>query len=87
MGSFDQIALLAVIGVPLAGAFLSMLIGKDRPAQAWYLAIVVAAISFVLSVVIFARYDYDAGGFQFVRGGQCIERTCIQGVTAPRVVA
>ena len=93
MGSFDQIALLAVIGVPLAGAFLSMLIGKDRPAQAWYLAIVVAAISFVLSVVIFARYDYDAGGFQFTNEFQWLGHPLnitlslgVDGIAAPLVL-
>ncbi len=93
MNAFDEIALLAVIAVPLVGAFLSMLIGKDQPRQAWYLAILVSAVCFVLSIIIFARYDYGVGGFQFVRDyewlGHPLNITLslgIDGIAAPLVL-
>jgi NADH-quinone oxidoreductase subunit M len=65
MENFDQIALSLVIFVPLAGAVLAMFMPADRQKDVWYFAIVVAGLSFVLSVYIFIRYDYGVGGFQF----------------------
>ena len=53
--------------VPLAGAALAMFLPKDRPRDAWQFAIFVAAVSFALSVIVFLRYDYGAGGVQLVR--------------------
>ncbi len=67
MSNFDQVALLLLILVPLAGAGLTMFMPGDRPRDSWYFALFVGAISLVLSVVTFARYDYQAGGFQFAR--------------------
>ncbi|PKB57099.1 MAG: hypothetical protein BZY73_04705, partial [SAR202 cluster bacterium Casp-Chloro-G3] len=70
MNAFDQTALFMVIVVPLVGALISMFIAKDRPKDAWYFAILVSFITLVLSIAIFARYDYTAGGFQFTRDFQ-----------------
>mgnify|MGYP001495539974 FL=1 len=67
MNIFDQVALFMVIAVPLLGALLSMFIAKDRPKDAWYFAIMVSFITLVLSIAIFARYDYGAGGFQLTQ--------------------
>ena len=67
MANFDQVSLLLLVLVPLAGAVLAMALPKDRPRDAWQFAIFVAAISFVLSVIVFLRYDYGAGGVQLVR--------------------
>ena len=67
MANFDQVSLLLLVLVPLAGAILAMFLPKDRPRDAWQFAIFVAAVSFVLSVVVFARYDYAEGGVQFAR--------------------
>ena len=67
VSGFDSVALLLLILVPLAGAGLMMFMPGDRPKDSWYFALFVGAVSLVLSALIFARYDYDAGGFQFVR--------------------
>jgi len=67
--NFDQVSLLLLVLVPLAGAVLAMFLPKDRPRDAWQFAIFVAAISFILSVIVFVRYDYgaEARDLQFVR--------------------
>ena len=65
--NFDQVSLLLLVLVPLAGAVLAMFLPKDRPRDAWQFAIFVAAISFVLSVIVFVRYDYAIGDVQFAR--------------------
>ena len=67
MANFDQVSLLLLVLVPLAGGILAMFLPKDRPRDAWRFAILVAAISLALAVVVFVRYDYGAGGVQFQR--------------------
>ncbi len=67
MDNFDQVSLLLLVLVPLAGAVLSMGLPKDRPRDAWQFAIFVSLVCFVLSVIVFLRYDYGAGGVQMVR--------------------
>ena len=79
MSNFDQVALLLLILVPLAGAGLMMFMpasgnvpdgaegGNGGSKDSWYFALFIGAISLVLSVLIFARYDYQSGGFQFTR--------------------
>ena len=67
MANFDQVSLLLLVLVPLAGGILAMFLPKDRPRDAWQFAILVAAISLALAVVVFVRYDYGAGGVQFQR--------------------
>lgn len=93
MSVFDQIALLLLLVVPLTGALLSMFIPKDQPREAWYFAIFVAAICFILSVIIFTRYDYTAGGFQLTRTFQWLEEPLnislalgIDGISAPLIL-
>ncbi|HZA23634.1 MAG TPA: hypothetical protein VFA32_13715, partial [Dehalococcoidia bacterium] len=73
MNVFDQVSLFLVLVVPLVGAMLSMFIPKDRPRDAWYFAIFVSAICFILSIIIFTKYDYTAGGFQLTRTFQWLE--------------
>jgi NADH-quinone oxidoreductase subunit M len=67
MGNFDQAALFLVILVPLFGSILTMFMPSQRHKDVWYFSIFVSVISLVLSVLIFARYDYGSGGFQFTR--------------------
>ena len=93
MANFDQVALLLLILVPLAGAGLTMFMPGDRPKDSWYFALFVGAISLVISVVTFARYDYNAGGFQFTRvyewlpGPMDINLSLgIDGIAAPLIV-
>ena len=64
---FDTAALLLLVAIPLAGAVLAMFLPKDRPRDAWQFAIFIAVISLALSAVVFARYDYGAGGVQLQR--------------------
>ena len=67
MANFDQVSLLLLVLIPLAGAALAMFLPKDRPRDAWQFAIFVAVVSFVLSLVVFIRYDYGMGGIQLQR--------------------
>ena len=93
MNIFDQVALFMVIAVPLLGALLSMFIAKDRPKDAWHFAIMVSFITLVLSIAIFARYDYGAGGFQLTREFNWLDHPLnitlslgIDGIAAPLVL-
>jgi NADH-quinone oxidoreductase subunit M len=93
MNTFDQVALFLVIAVPLVGALFAMFFSKDRPRGVWYFAIFVSAITFILSIIIFVRYDYSAGGFQFVRTFQWLEAPLdinlslgIDGIAAPLIL-
>ena len=65
MGNFDSVALLLLVMIPLAGAALAMFLPKDRPRDAWQFAIFIAVICLALSIAVFVRYDYAAGGVQF----------------------
>ena len=93
MNEFDQVALLVLILVPLAGSLMMMFMPSDQSKESWYFAIFIAAISLVLSLVIFARYDYDAGGFQFLRTYEWLPGPLdinlslgIDGISAPLVL-
>ncbi len=93
MGELDQVALLLLILVPLAGALLMMFMPGDQSKEAWQFAIFVSAISLVLSLVIFARYDYGEGGFQFIRTYEWLPGPLdvnldlgIDGISAPMVL-
>ena len=97
MGSFDQIALLLLLAIPLAGALLLMFAPVGRGGRAskdvWLFSVFVAAISLALSLVIFARYDYAQGGFQFTRTFEWLDAPLnidfslgIDGITAPLVL-
>ncbi|MCH8224250.1 MAG: NADH-quinone oxidoreductase subunit M [Chloroflexi bacterium] len=67
MNNFDQVALLLLILVPLAGAAMTMFHYRDRPQDVWYFAVIVAGVALAISLYVFARYDYTAGGYQFER--------------------
>ena len=93
MENFDQVALLLLILVPLAGSGLMMFMPGDRPRDVWHFAVFIAAVSLVLSLVIFARYDYTAGGFQFERAYDWLPgplditfAMAIDGISAPLVM-
>ena len=93
MSDFDQVALLLLILVPLAGSLMMMFMPSDQSKESWYFAIFVSAISLVLSLVVFARYDYDLGGFQFLRTYEWLPGPLdinlalgIDGISAPLVL-
>jgi NADH-quinone oxidoreductase subunit M len=93
MRSFDQVALFLVVLVPLAGAILAMFVPRDRPKDAWYFAILVSAITLVLSLIVFIRYDYQAGGFQFTSSYDWLDAPLnidfslgIDGISAPLIL-
>ena len=73
MNDFDQAALLLTIAVPLAGAVLAMFLPRERARDAWYFAIFVSLITLALSVILFVRYDFSAGGYQFARTYQWLD--------------
>ncbi len=91
--NFDNVALFLVILVPLFGSMLTVLMPNDRPKDVWYFAIFVAGIALVLSILVFARYDYGAGGFQFSRTYKWLDAPLninfslgINGITAPLIL-
>ena len=93
MANFDQVSLLLLVLVPLAGAVLAMFLPRDRPRDAWQFAIFVALVSFALSVIVFLRYDYGAGGVQLQRAydwiGHPVNITLhlgVNGIGAPLVL-
>ena len=61
MSALEQTALFLIIMIPLLGAMLTMFLPKDRPGYAWYFAIGVSLICFLLSIYVFFSYDYGAG--------------------------
>jgi len=61
MNSFDEVSLFLIILVPLLAAVSLMFMPRDRPRDVWYFAVFAATVSLILSLVIFARYDYGAG--------------------------
>ena len=90
---FDRALLLLLIVVPLSGALLTMMMPGNRPRDVWYFAVVVAAVSFVLSVVTFFRYDYGAGGFQLSQSFNWLESPVhitlalgVDGIAAPLIL-
>ena len=93
MAGFDSVALLLLVLIPLTGAALAMFLPKDRPGDAWQFAIFTAALSLAVSAVVFARYDYGAGGVQFQRAydwiGHPVNITLhfgVNGIGAPLVL-
>ena len=93
MSNFDQVALLLTILVPLAGAILAVFLPRGRSDDAWYFAIFVSAITLVLSLILFARYDFAAGGYQFQRTYEWLDaplnidlHLAMDGIAAPLVL-
>ena len=95
MIDFDQIALLLLLLAPLSGAVLIMFMPSDRLKDIWYFSIFVAVVSLILSLVIFARYDYGPGEpqFQFTRSFEWLDAPLnidfslgIDGISAPLVL-
>src|SRR5262245_36661307 len=50
---------------PFVGALLIMFTARHRPLAVRLIAVISVAISTVLSVMVYVRYDRDAAGFQF----------------------
>lgn len=93
MNNFDHAALFLVILVPLFGSILTMFMPQQRPRDIWYFSIFVSGIALVLSILIFARYDYSAGGFQLTRSYRWLDAPLnidfslgVDGITAPLVL-
>ena len=93
MGVVDQVSLFLLILVPLAGAFLVAFMPKDQSRDAWHFAIVVSGLALLFSILVFVRYDYGAGGYQFVRTFQWLEAPLninlslgLDGISAPLVL-
>ena len=93
MSALEHTALFLIIMVPLLGAVLTMFLPKDRPGYAWYFAIGVSLICFLLSIYVFFSYDYGAGGFQLSRSFQWLDAPVnislslgVDGIAAPLVL-
>ena len=61
----DSYTLLALIGLPMAGAALILLIPGSRILVVRRFALAVALVTALLSVYVFMAYDHSAGGMQF----------------------
>ena len=65
--------MLLLVVVPLAGSMMTMFHYRDRPNDVWYFAVIVAGVTLALSLFVFVRYDYGAGGYQFERTFQWLD--------------
>jgi NADH-quinone oxidoreductase subunit M len=65
LGNLDILSI--VIFAPLLGALLIAFIPSDRVQNIRYAALGVAAVTFVLSLLLALGFDNDEAGFQFVR--------------------
>jgi NADH-quinone oxidoreductase subunit M len=93
IAALDQTALFLIVLAPLAGSLLAMSMSRDRPKDAWYFAILVSALTLALSLYIFVRYDYTAGGYQLTRTFQWLGDPLdinlslgVDGISAPLVL-
>ena len=93
MDNLDQALLFLTILVPLGGAGLIMFMPSQRPKDVWYFAIFVSAIALVLSMLVFARYDYSVGGYQFLRTYEWLDAPLnidfslgVNGISAPLIL-
>ena len=74
MNEFDDVALLLLIVVPLFGSLSMMLMPGGQSKESWYFAIFISALSLALALVVFAGYDYDEGGFQYLTSYEWLVR-------------
>ena len=79
--------------LPLTGAVLLAFFPPGRGREIKLFSILVAAATLVLSIVIFALYDYDTGGYQFRESFTWLESPMdislsigIDGISAPMVL-
>ncbi|SUZ51388.1 uncharacterized protein METZ01_LOCUS4242 [marine metagenome] len=93
MNEFDDVALLLLIVVPLFGSLSMMLMPGGQSKESWYFAIFISALSLALALVVFADYDYDEGGFQYLTSYEWLPGPLdislslgIDGISAPMVL-
>ena len=86
-------ALLATIVLPLAAAGVIAFIPRDRGREIKVLSLLVSAAALVLSVVLFAMYDYKDGGYQFSESFKWLDAPLnislslgLDGISAPMVL-
>jgi NADH-quinone oxidoreductase subunit M len=58
--------LTSLVAVPLVGAVLLLALGKGRDSLVRQVALVVSLVTFVLSIVLWLKFDAASGEFQFV---------------------
>jgi len=93
MNDFDQIAMLLLIIVPLAGSLAMMFMPGNEAKETWYFAIFISGLSLILALIVFAGYDYDQGGFQYLSSYEWLPGPLdiklslgIDGISAPMVL-
>ena len=86
-------ALLATIVLPLAAAGVIAFIPRDRGREIKVLSLLVSAAALILSVVLFAMYDYKDGGYQFSESFKWLDAPLnislslgLDGISAPMVL-
>ncbi|MEJ8568477.1 NADH-quinone oxidoreductase subunit M [Elongatibacter sediminis] len=63
-----------LIWIPILGGAVILALGEQKPVQARWLALVVAAVTFVLSFPLFTDFDRTTAAMQFVEHSAWIER-------------
>jgi NADH-quinone oxidoreductase subunit M len=58
--------LTTLVLLPLAGGVAALLTGRDRPAQARQLALIVSLVTFAVSLLLWAQFDGLSAEYQFV---------------------
>ena len=86
-------ALFLTILFPLVGGVLLIFFPRQREREIKLFSIFVAAATLVLSIVIFALYDYKEGGYQFTQSYKWLEDPMnisfsmgLDGISAPMVL-
>ena len=67
MDTLDGYALFLLIVLPLAGAGVLLLVPSHRPGATRWISAVMSFAVMLLGFYVFASYDHEAGGYQFLR--------------------
>ena len=67
MDTLDEYVLFLLIVLPLAGAGVLLLVPSHRPGVTRWISAVLSFAVMLLGFYVFAFYDHEAGGYQFLR--------------------
>ena len=73
MATFDSYLLFFIVALPLLGAAVLLAVPSDRPQAVRWVATAFATVTMLLSLYAFGLYDYEAGGFQYLRTWRWLE--------------
>ena len=86
-------ALFATILLPFIGGLLLAFFPANRTREMKVFAILLSAVTLALSIILFATYDYNAGGYQFTESFKWLDHPMnitfslgMDGISAPMVL-